>query len=205
MLIPKKILGSLLFLFALFFITSIVVYAKGAEDILNYDSSIGAQTDVNLPKIKKDRPEEKVGHIIYTAIEIMLSIAGVIAVVIMVIAGTQYTISTGDDDMISSAKKKIIWALSGLMVIIFSYAILTNVEDFLSKPKDSAGGVIEGSGAGAVYTQEELEYITRWESKHRTLSSDERAFLIEKKRAWDNNHPDNVQENRRRRAKNENK
>lgn len=164
-----------------------ISYADGAQDIIKYHTDIQTDTTVNLPKInQKELPEEKISHILYTVITIILSVVGFVAVVLLVVAGTQYTISTGADDMISDAKKKIIWALSGLMVVIFSYAILSNTVDFLSSPTKNTNNAAETTGS--LYTQEELEYIERWQTQDphkRILNTDERKILIDSKRDFE--------------------
>ena len=113
----------------LFFFAEPVHAARGIEDILDSQNSY---QEPNLPTIVTSQTsEDKVNHIIYTVIEIILSLAGLVAVVFIVIGGARYTMSAGDEDMINGAKSMILYALGGLIVIIFSYAILTNIIDTL--------------------------------------------------------------------------
>lgn len=173
-------------LLILFFSSSFEnTFSAGAESIIKYDSSITESTTVNLPKID-DRalPEEKISHIIYSIIEILISLSGMAAVVIMVIAGVQYTISTGDDDMMASAKKKIIWGLSGLMVIIFSYAILLNTVDFFAKPGNAPDTEVSGGG-GEEFTPAEKSYLEQWQKNNWTLKDSEKRIIIQKQKEYD--------------------
>jgi uncharacterized membrane protein len=121
-------LAGIIFIFSVFF--SPQAFATGAGDILKEN---GVKTsDLNLPELNNEEGAgEKVNAIIFTVIEIILSIAGFISLVFLIIGGTRYTISTGDEDMINGARAMILYALSGLVVVIFSYAILTNVIAFL--------------------------------------------------------------------------
>jgi len=123
------ILGIVFSWVFLFFLADPVHAARGIEDILD---SQNAYQEPNLPTmVTSQNPEDKVNHIIYTVIEIILSLAGLVAVIFIVIGGARYTMSAGDDDMINGAKSMILYALGGLIVIIFSYAILTNIIDVL--------------------------------------------------------------------------
>ena len=130
LLSPSMIILGIVFsgLF-LVFLAEPVHAARGIEDILD---SQNAYQEPNVPTMETSQtPEDKVNHIIYTVIEIILSLAGLVAVIFIVIGGARYTMSAGDDDMINGAKSMILYALGGLIVIIFSYAILTNIIDVL--------------------------------------------------------------------------
>lgn len=60
-----------------------------------------------------------------------LSIAGILAVIMIVIAGIQWVTSGGNSEMISSAKKRIGGALIGLLIAYLSYTILSIVNPAL--------------------------------------------------------------------------
>ena len=53
--------------------------------------------------------------------------AGIAAVIIIIIAGIQYSLSTGDSAKISRAKDTIIYAAIGLAIAIFAQAIIVFV------------------------------------------------------------------------------
>lgn len=100
--------------------------ARGAEDIIRTGG--GIYTEPNLPTlVTTQEPEDKVNHLIYSVIGVILQLSGLVAVIFIIIGGARYTMSAGDDDMINGAKSMILYALGGLIVIIFSYAILTNI------------------------------------------------------------------------------
>jgi hypothetical protein len=54
------------------------------------------------------------------------------AVLMLAVGGFQYVISHGDQNQMEGAKKTITWAIIGLLIIIVSYAIVTNVIAILS-------------------------------------------------------------------------
>ncbi|HLG25655.1 MAG TPA: pilin [Candidatus Gracilibacteria bacterium] len=58
--------------------------------------------------------------------------AGPIAVLMIAFGGFRYVTSHGDQNQMEEAKKTITWAAIGLVVIILSWAIVTNVITILS-------------------------------------------------------------------------
>ncbi|MBU0667941.1 pilin [Patescibacteria group bacterium] len=53
--------------------------------------------------------------------------AGPLAVFMLAIGGLRYVVSHGDQNQMESAKKTIMWAIIGLVVIIVSFAIVQSV------------------------------------------------------------------------------
>ena len=58
------------------------------------------------------------------AILLLAAAVGVIAVIMLIIGGIQYSSSNGNPQAVSAAKKKIIDVLTGLAAFIFLYAFL---------------------------------------------------------------------------------
>ncbi len=65
--------------------------------------------------------------ILLRATSLMATIAGIAAVIIMVVAGITYITSAGDPNTINTAKNTIIYAIVGLVVIIAGQSILSFV------------------------------------------------------------------------------
>ena len=57
-------------------------------------------------------------------INTILYVAGVIAVAMLIIGGIRFMISRGDKDKVQKAKNTIVYAIIGLILVIFSYAIV---------------------------------------------------------------------------------
>jgi len=57
----------------------------------------------------------------------LIYIAGPIGVLMLAAGGFQYVISRGDQTQMEAAKKTITYAIIGLLVIILSWAIITNI------------------------------------------------------------------------------
>ncbi|MEK7644655.1 MAG: hypothetical protein AAB390_05130, partial [Patescibacteria group bacterium] len=57
--------------------------------------------------------------------------ATILAVMLVIISGVQWTASGGNSDMIGSAKKRIAGAVSGLILLAFAYTVLNTINPFL--------------------------------------------------------------------------
>lgn len=66
--------------------------------------------------------------------------AGPLAVLLIAIGGLRYVTSHGDQTQMEEAKKTITWAVIGLIVIIISWAIVTNVISILNATNVGSGG-----------------------------------------------------------------
>lgn len=73
-----------------------------------------------------DVPEDLTGNegIITLVINILLFIIGIIAVIMLIIGGIMYAISGGDSSKVTNAKNTILYAVIGLIIAIFAYAII---------------------------------------------------------------------------------
>lgn len=68
-----------------------------------------------------------VAGIIKTVINILSFIVGAIAIIMIIVGGLKYVTSAGDSNSISSAKNTIIYALVGVVVVIFAQALVRYV------------------------------------------------------------------------------
>ena len=62
--------------------------------------------------------------IIKRAINIMLFAVGVLSVVMLIFGGFRYVISGGKKESVTNAKNTILYAIVGLLVSVFAYAII---------------------------------------------------------------------------------
>lgn len=63
---------------------------------------------------------EFIGNII----GILISFAGVVAIVFIIIGGIKYATSFGNPQTMESAKQTLLWSIIGLVIVVCSYAIL---------------------------------------------------------------------------------
>ncbi|MFA6096699.1 MAG: hypothetical protein WC788_03685 [Candidatus Paceibacterota bacterium] len=62
-------------------------------------------------------------HLIENVFKWSLSVAGGIALIMLIIGGITYMTSTGNEQKAMQAKKTFYWALGGLMLLILAYGI----------------------------------------------------------------------------------
>lgn len=67
----------------------------------------------------------------------VLMVVGAIAVIMMIIGGIRYILSGGDAKKVTDAKNTILYAIIGLLIIIFSYAIVHFVIGILPKDQET--------------------------------------------------------------------
>lgn len=80
-------------------------------------SLLGGADDLNIPQ--KEATTAEFNNII----NFVLSVAGVVAVIVLVVAGIQYSVSAGDPQAAARAKNAIIYAVIGLVVIGSAFTI----------------------------------------------------------------------------------
>ncbi len=71
--------------------------------------------------------DESAVPLVKKIVNALLLIIGVIAVIMIIIGGIMYAVSSGDTQKITKAKNTIIYAVVGLVVALFSYAIVEYV------------------------------------------------------------------------------
>lgn len=80
-----------------------------------------------------------VNSAIITVINIILGVIALVAVLMIVIGGFKYVISSGNPEAVKSATKTITWAVIGLVVAVLAYAIVSIVSNTISSdPNPSA-------------------------------------------------------------------
>lgn len=72
--------------------------------------------DVNVPRVDEDAALQNILNTTYTW-------AGIICVLVIVIAGIMYVLSAGDASKIKKAKEAIVGAVVGLAVVLLAYTI----------------------------------------------------------------------------------
>lgn len=96
--------------------------SAGAIDVFNQACN-GNQSN---PVCQSTR-NTNTGGVVQSAINILLYVAGVAAVIVIIIGGIMYIVSHGDASRIKAAKDTILYAVVGLVVAILAYAIVNFV------------------------------------------------------------------------------
>lgn len=77
--------------------------------------------------------EAKINSALAYAVDLILYASGGVAVFFLVFGGIRYITSLGNQERMDAAKKIITYAVIGLLAIILSFAIVTNVIDLIFK------------------------------------------------------------------------
>lgn len=95
---------------------SAIVSADARGEIRQGFNEVGGNTETTSLSVR-----------IKNVVNIFLYIIGVLSVIMIVIGGIRYTISAGDSGRIKAAKDTIMYAVIGLAVALFAYAIVNFV------------------------------------------------------------------------------
>lgn len=98
--------------------------AFAADPFDKVDCTSAPDTTVCQTKGQTEDPLTGPNGIITVATNIIASIAGIVAVIFLVLGGLKYVTSNGAPDQISRAKESIIYALVGLVLIVLARAII---------------------------------------------------------------------------------
>jgi lysylphosphatidylglycerol synthetase-like protein (DUF2156 family) len=73
---------------------------------------------------------------ILSIINIILALAGLIAVLVLIIGGFRYVTSFGNDEVVGQAKKMILNAIIGIVIIILSFVVVRVVSNIALNPNN---------------------------------------------------------------------
>lgn len=73
-------------------------------------------------------------QLILSIINILLALAGLIAVLVLIIGGFRYVTSFGNEEAVDKAKKMILNAIIGIVVIILAFVIVRIVSNVVLRP-----------------------------------------------------------------------
>ncbi len=72
-------------------------------------------------------PFDNIESLIWTIVNYLLYIAGIVAVVFIILGGYQYMSSQGNEEASKKAQKTITYAVIGLVIVLAAYAIKTTI------------------------------------------------------------------------------
>ena len=75
--------------------------------------------------------QESIGGLITTVLQILLMVAGGIAVIFLVLGGIRYIASRGNEEATEAAKKTMTSAIVGLIVVIMAFAMVFIISQIL--------------------------------------------------------------------------
>jgi len=134
----KKILS--LMILSLFFVPSLLVAnnvsAGNSDDVFGLGYVTGDATqDVNDGIVLGNKdPRTMITQII----NVLLTLLGIVAVVIVLLGGFKWMTAGGNEDVIKKAKSRITSAVIGLVIVLFAYGITAFI--FNNLPSNVTGG-----------------------------------------------------------------
>ena len=128
MKIFTKILTAGILMIGLLGVFTPVVSAANGIDIC----SNGNENSVYCKN--KGSGETQVNGIIKTIVEVLLTAVGAISIIMIVIGGIMFALSSGDAQKAAKARSTILYAVVGLIVSVFASAIVNFVFDGFNKP-----------------------------------------------------------------------
>ncbi len=94
------------------------------KGILATDSS---QTGDTCASITATEADNDIKGIVTEIVDILLYVVGVVSVIMIIIGGLRYITSSGDSSNVTAAKNTILYAIVGLVIVIFAKAIVAFV------------------------------------------------------------------------------
>ena len=130
MKIFTKILAAGILMIGLLGVFNPVVSAANGINICSKENG----SDNSVYCQNKDSGEGQVNGIIKTIVEVLLMAVGAISIIMIVIGGILFALSSGDAQKAAKARSTILYAVVGLIVSIFASAIVNFVFDGFNKP-----------------------------------------------------------------------
>lgn len=120
----KFLSGILLVVFAAVSLIVIAPEISYAQDPLN-DVCVGEAA--NSATCQGRTVNNPVAFLLLRAIQIIILVTGVASVIVIIISGFRYVLSSGDSNTVNSAKNAILFAVIGLVIAISGQLILSFV------------------------------------------------------------------------------
>ncbi len=102
---------------------------------LQYDNASGLCLPTNPYKASADSlaGQTTLGGLIRRVLNILLTLAGVVAVLMIILGGYQYVTSRGAEDQAKAGRKTITYAAIGLIAVLLAYMLVTVVTNFATQ------------------------------------------------------------------------
>ena len=81
----------------------------------------------------KNTTTNPVNHIIKVAVSIVALMTGIAAVIMIIIGGLTMVTSSGNSEAVANSRKRIIYALIGLVIVALAWTLITFLTDKLIK------------------------------------------------------------------------
>ena len=113
------------------------------------DRAPTAQTSIPGTNIQQEQPLDDVGEWIVAVYRFGIGVAGILAVMMMMIGGFIWLMSAGSPERVNKGKDWIISAITGLILALFSYALLYTINPRITQNLSITLDPISSSGTGS--------------------------------------------------------
>lgn len=128
----KKLIGIFLILiFAGLAVTPVMVAAQTCEGSICVDQNQPVPSPTNFQFLFGPAGKSTASSFILSIINILLAIAGTIAVLFLIIGGIRYVTAEGSEDRAESAKNTIQHSIIGIVIVILSFVIVRIISNAL--------------------------------------------------------------------------
>jgi hypothetical protein len=146
-------LARLMFILSIFttgfFAFSFVCSAADAAPtaLKSVNDVLGDKPDV-LPGFGRDSSDasSKVNYIVFRIVDVLLILAGILAVFFITLSGVRFVVGVGSQSQLDAAKRTLLWSVLGLIAVILSWALVTNVIKVLFTNEESTGSACREIG-----------------------------------------------------------
>ncbi len=111
-----------------------------------YSNASTDKTKISAVNALPDQPWQVV---LASVVKMLLNISGGLALLALTLGGTYMITARGDTGTLDKGKKIVTYAISGLVVIAVSYAVVVGVSELQFFTPGTAGGTGSTSGSGA--------------------------------------------------------
>ncbi|MEK9147255.1 MAG: hypothetical protein AAB639_03595 [Patescibacteria group bacterium] len=80
---------------------------------------------VNVEKLKPEFTETNlIAQLVTQILPIILTIAGFVTVIVIIISGIQFVLSSGNPEAAAAAKNRLVYAIVGFIIIVLAFGVL---------------------------------------------------------------------------------
>jgi amino acid transporter len=116
----------------------------GTYIVTAHAETVSAQAEAKAPRVPNPVSGRDLGSVLGDVINALLLFAGAVAVLFLIIGGFRYVISSGNPEQVEGAKKTILYAILGLIVIFIAFVLVRLIQQYLGVRGDfnvqSGGG-----------------------------------------------------------------
>jgi hypothetical protein len=142
----KKLLTNIIVILSVMVTSSAMVLPATAYADAKTDVCEGIGIATGGSKDCKPQGGTSVDSAVKAAINILSIIVGIVSVIMIIIGGLKYVISSGDSGNIKGAKDTILYALIGLVIVALSQVIVRFVLDKATQPICQPGQTVQADG-----------------------------------------------------------